>query len=65
MGCLFEDPVEEQLPVVLVLVLNGVVWGSLLHAILEIKVNLGMGHQQLYRLDGALLTGDHEIALLI
>lgn len=41
-GSVLEDPVEEDLAVVLVLVLDSVVWGGFLHAVLKVEIDLGV-----------------------
>jgi len=41
-GSVLEDPVEENLTVVLVLVLDGVVWSGFLHAVLKVEIDLGV-----------------------
>jgi hypothetical protein len=62
---LVEDFVEKDLSVVLVLVVNRIVRGSLFHAILKIKVNLRMRYQQVNSLDRAFFTCHHQDTLLV
>lgn len=58
-GGVLEDPVEEDLAVVLVLVLDSVVWGGFLHAVLKVEIDFGVCNQKIDSFDRALLAGDH------
>jgi hypothetical protein len=48
-----------------VFVIKYIVWSGFFHAILKIKVNLGMCNEQVNSLNRALLTSHHQNTLLI